>query len=80
MSTFSTEAWRVDSDQALGTWWGRGGDSMVARRSDIDLAMQLRMPDEGDGQPVWTVVGLLAGTETAFIVVVNGMTGALVEQ
>lgn len=77
--TFSTEVWRVDSDQALQTWWNRGGSSLVARRPDADLAMQLRMPDEGGEQPVWTVVGLVSGAETTFTVVVDATSGALVE-
>ena len=78
--TFPTEEWRVDSDQALRVWWDRGGGSLAARRPDAALAMQLRMPDEGGGQPVWVVVGSVAGTETAFVVVVNGTDGTLVGQ
>lgn len=77
--TFPTEAWRVDSDQALQAWWKRGGETLVARRPDVDVVMQLRMLDEGVGQPIWTVVGSVPGTETAFAVVVNATDGALVE-
>ena len=76
--TFSTEAWRVDSDQALQAWWDRGGGNLVARRPDANLAMQLRIPDEGGEHPVWTVVGLVAGTETAFTVVVDATSGTFV--
>lgn len=79
VSTFSPEEWRVDSDRALQAWWNRGGRSLVARRPDTDVAMQLRMPDEGSEQPVWTVVGSLAGTETVLIVLVNATSGALVD-
>jgi len=78
--TFSAESWSVDSDQALQTWWNRKGGTLVAQRPDTDLAMQLRIPDEGGEHPVWTVVGSIAGTETAFIVVVDATNGALVEQ
>jgi hypothetical protein len=78
--TFSTQEWRVDSDQALWTWWDRGGEDLVARRPDADLAMQLRMPQQGGGQPAWTVVGSAAGMDTIFTVVVNATGGALVEQ
>lgn len=78
--TFSTEEWRVDSEQALQTWWSHGGGGMVARRPDTDLAMQLRVPDGGGGPPIWIVVGLVGGTETVFTVVVNATSGALVEQ
>ncbi len=77
--TFSTDDWRVDSDQALRAWWGRGGGSMVERRPDTDLAMQLRVSDETGGSPAWTVVGLIAGTDTAFTVVVDATSGELVE-
>ena len=78
--TFSVGEWRVDSDQALQAWWSRGGGNLVARRPDGDLAMQLRVPEEGTGQPVWTVVGSIAGTEAAFTVLVNAVDGTLVEQ
>jgi len=78
--TFSTEAWGVDSDQALQAWWNHGGDRLVARRPDADLAMQLRMPDGGGEHPVWSVVGLVAGTETALTVMVDATDGVLVEQ
>jgi hypothetical protein len=78
--TFSAEAWRVDSDQALQTWWDRGGGRWVARRPDIDLAMQLRMPDDGDDDPVWTVVGLVVGADATFSVRVNATDGTLLEQ
>jgi hypothetical protein len=77
--TFSTQQWRVDNDEALWTWWERGGEDLVAQRPDADLAMQLRMPDGGGEHPVWTVAGLVAGTETAVIVAVDAASGALVE-
>jgi len=79
LSTFSPEEWRMDSDRALQAWWNRGGEDLVARRPDADLAMQLRMPDEGGGQPLWTVVGSLSGTEATVIVAVNATTGVLVK-
>ena len=77
--TFSTGEWRVNSDQALRAWWTQGGETLVARRPDVDVAMQLRVLDGGIGHPVWTVVGSVAGTETAFTVVVDATDGALVE-
>ena len=69
----------MDSDRALQVWWNRGGKDLVARRPDADLAMQLRVPDGGDGQPIWTVVGSLSATEATLIVAVNAANGALVE-
>jgi len=78
VATFSAEEWKVDSDQALQTWWNRGGGTLVSRRPEIDLAMQLRPLDES-GQPVWSVVGSTAGTETAFTVVVSAADGTVVE-
>lgn len=77
--TFSAEEWRVDSDRALQAWWGRGGASLVTRRPDTDLAMQLRVPEEGSRQPVWTVVGFIADAEIAFTVVVDATNGVVVE-
>ena len=78
VATFSADEWKVDSDQALQTWWNRGGGTLVSRRPEIDLAMQLRPLDEGS-QPVWSVVGSTAGTETAFTVVVSAADGTVVE-
>ena len=78
--TFTAQEWRVDSDQALQAWWDRGGKTLVARRPDVDLAMQLRVSEEAVGQPAWTVVGAIADTETAFTVLVNATDGTLVGQ
>lgn len=77
--TFSAREWRIDNDQALWTWWDHGGEDLVAQHPDADLAMELRLPDEGGERPVWTVAGLVAGAETAVIVAVDGASGALVE-
>jgi hypothetical protein len=76
--TMSTGEWRVDSDRALQVWWDSGGGTVVARRPDIDLVMQLRMPEGGE-HPTWTVVGLVAGTKSPFTVVVDAASGAVVE-
>jgi len=80
MPTFSADAWRVDSDRALGVWWNEGGNVLVTRRPDTDLLMQLRVPEEGDGGPVWIVIGLVPGTETALTVAVDATEGTLVDQ
>ena len=78
--TFSAEEWLVDSDRALQTWWDRGGESLVAQRPDVDLVLQLRVPDGEAGQPVWTVAALMAESETAFTVVVNATDATVVTQ
>jgi hypothetical protein len=77
--TFPAREWRVDNDQALWAWWDHGGEDLVTQHPDANLAMELRLPDEGGERPVWTVVGLVAGTETAVIVAVDGASGALAE-
>lgn len=77
--TFAAEDWRVDSDKALWTWWNRGGEELVAEHPQADLAMQLRVAEEGSSQPVWTVVGLVAGTEDVSTVVVGASDGVVVE-
>jgi hypothetical protein len=78
VTTFSAEEWNVDSDQALQTWWNRGGGALVSRRPEIDLAMQLRPLDES-GQLAWSVAGSTAGTEAAFTVVVSAVDGTVLE-
>jgi hypothetical protein len=77
--TFPAREWRVDNDQALWMWWDHGGEDLVTQHPDADLAMELRLPDEESEAPVWTVAGLVAGAETAVIVVVDGASGALTE-
>ena len=79
LPTFSAEDWRVGSDEALWTWWRRGGEELVAQHPDVDVAMQLRVSEGEDGQLAWTVVGLVAGTEDPFVVVVNAIDGAFIE-
>lgn len=79
MPTFSTEQWPVDSDQALQVWWDRGGRTVLEQRPDADLAMELRMSDEGGEYPIWVVAGLFEGAENVFIVRVNATNGAVVE-
>jgi len=78
VQTFSAEDWRIDSDQARQMWWNQGGGSMVAQRPDVDLLMQLCMQGEENARPVWTVAGLIAGTENVFTVMVDATNGALV--
>ena len=77
--TFSAEEWQVDSDLALQVWWERGGNTLLEHRPDADLAMQLRVPEEGGEHLIWTVAGF-AGTESAITVAVDGTDGAVVEQ
>lgn len=76
--TLSMDEWRVDSDKALWAWWNRVGKDLVAQHPDTHLAMQLRVPDEGGEQPVWTVVGLVAGAEDVQTVTVNATDGTVV--
>jgi hypothetical protein len=78
--TFSAETWRVDSDQALQTWWDRGGRTLVTRRPDTDLALRLSVPGGEGEHPVWTIAGLVAGTETVFTVTVDATNGEFVGQ
>ncbi len=77
--TFSADEWQVDSDQALGIWWERGGQNLLVRRPDATLVIQLRVPEEGGEHPVWTVAGF-AGTESVISVALDGTDGAVVER
>ncbi len=74
VTTFAADELRVDSDQAWQTWWNRGGGSVVARRPDVDVLMQVRVPDAG-GHPLWTVAGVVAGTNSAFVVQIDATDG-----
>jgi hypothetical protein len=76
---FSAEEWRVDSNRALQVWWEHGGSTVVARRPDTDLVMQLRLPEQGSEHPIWTVTGLVAGAKSSFTVVVDATSGVLME-
>ena len=78
MPTFSTDQWPVDSDQALQVWWDRGGGTVLQQRPDADLAMELRMSDEGGEYPIWVVVGLVGGADNVFVVRVNATEGVVV--
>ncbi len=79
MSTFSIKEWRVDSDQALQTWWASGGSTLVKQRPDTTLVMQLRISEGDDDAPVWMMSGFVSGMENALTVMVNASDGALVE-
>jgi len=73
LPTFDEADWRVDSPEALEVWWGAGGESFMARHSEVGLAAQLRPAEGGEGRPVWTVTGLSG--DRVWIVVVDGVTG-----
>jgi len=77
--TFSSEEWQVDSERAFKTWWDGGGSVWVARRPDIDLVMQLQVPNEGGEHPVWTVAGFVADTEDIFITTVDAIDGTVIK-
>jgi len=52
---------------------------MVAQQQpNVDLLLQLRVPGEGGAHPVWTVVGLTAGTGSTCTVMVDAVDGAVV--
>jgi len=77
--TFSLEEWRVDSDQALQVWWDQGGDYLLERRPDAELAIQLRVPEAGSEIPVWTIVGMVFEQESVFTVQVDAVDGEPIE-
>ncbi len=78
LSTFSPDEWRIDSDQALQTWWERGGYSMVQQYAQVDAAMQLRISEELGSQPVWVIAGVAANQNTTLTIFVNAGDGSLV--
>jgi hypothetical protein len=78
VSTFASEEWHVDSDQALQAWWERGGASLVAQNAQVDVMMQLRVLKEKGNRPVWTVAGAAAGTNTTLTILVDAGDGAIV--
>jgi hypothetical protein len=78
LSTFSPDEWPIDSDQALQTWWERGGYSMVKQYAQVDAAMQLRISEELGSQPVWVIAGVAANQNTTLTILVNASDGSLV--
>lgn len=76
LPTFSPEDWRVDSGQAWQTWWDRGGRHLMTRGVGVDVVMQLRASGKGD-HPLWSVTGLIAGTDSAFTLVVDASDGTV---
>jgi hypothetical protein len=79
--TFSKRDWRVDSDQALQTWWENGGSFLVTRRPSAQIVLHLRVPrEEPQSSPVWTIVGVDFEQESTFTVEVDAVTGQRLEQ
>lgn len=78
LSTFSLDEWLIDSDQALQTWWERGGYSMVKQYTQVDAAMQLHISKELGSQPVWVIAGVAANKNTTLTIFVNASDGSLV--
>ncbi len=77
--TLSERDWRVDSDQALETWWEDGGGFLVRRRPSVQVAMQLRVArGASDGEAIWTIVGVDFDQESTFTVDLDAATGARV--
>lgn len=76
LPTFPAGDWRVDSGQAWQTWWDRGGHRLMMPGAGVDVVMQLRAAGEGE-HPLWSVIGLIAGTESAFTLVVDACDGTV---
>jgi hypothetical protein len=79
LPTFSLDEWLVDSNQALQTWWERGGDSLVKQYTQVDIVMQLRISREQGSQPVWAVAGVIAGKNTTLTIFVNASDGSVID-
>jgi hypothetical protein len=79
LPTFSADEWLIDSDQALQTWWERGGHSMVKQYGQVDAVMRLRISKEQGSQPVWAVAGVMIGKNTTLTIFVNASDGSVVD-
>jgi hypothetical protein len=73
LPTFDVESWRVDSQEAVQTWWNHGGGAFHTTHSDVDLVARLQAAEAGDGRPVWRVTGVAGGQVKQ--VDVDGVTG-----
>lgn len=73
LPTFAEDRWRVDSPQALGTWWSGGGGDFLTRHTGAEVSLQLKPgPTES---PVWT---LTATAENQFQTVkIDGADGRI---
>jgi hypothetical protein len=75
----SDEAWPIDSDRACGIWLENGGRRMLERHPDASLVMSLYVPSEGE-RPIWHVVGIVAGTKNALILMIDAADGTVASQ
>jgi hypothetical protein len=79
LSTFSSDEWLIDSDQALQTWWEHGGDSLVKQYSRVNAVIRLRISEEWGSQPVWVIAGVVADKSTVLTLFVNASDGSVID-
>jgi hypothetical protein len=79
LSTFSTDGWQIDSDQALQTWWAYGGNNIAALYGQVDVVMQLRMNQEADSRLAWTVTGVNVKNNATLTLLIDAKDGTMTE-
>jgi hypothetical protein len=77
LPTFSSDAWRVDSDRALEVWWEEGGSYLVERRPNSVISLRLGRSQERPDRLVWTVTGSIPEEGSEFSVRVDARDGTV---
>jgi hypothetical protein len=73
LSTIDAAEWHVDSPEALGIWLDHGGATFLDKHSVVDVSARFRLSEEG--QPEWSLVGVVRDTRTFHLVEIDGVSG-----
>jgi hypothetical protein len=78
LNPVSASNWWVDSPEAISAWLSGGGGDFLARNQEVDLTAALRFPSDGSA-PIWTVVGSAEEGSYVLSVLVDAVSGKVVE-
>ena len=70
------QQWRIDSTQALQTWWENGGGDFVRKHNRVSIGLKLRAGPKR-ARTLWTVAG--SATEQHWVVRIDSVDGTVVE-
>lgn len=76
VQTIDIDRWQIDSPQALGAWLSYGGEDFLNQHSVVDVSARLRFAE--DGRLIWSMVGVVRGSQTLHLVKVDAESGEVV--